>query len=391
MQKNHFRIDDSINAIEGLKCWGIKDGKNGLGIVVCDGKVAGVFTTNKIKAAPIIFTQKNIKKGIIRGLVVNSGNANAYTGEEGLKNTEKMAHFLASKLNCDKTEIAVCSTGIIGKQLDMGLIEKQIEEVYEKLESSREAALNFARSIMTTDSFPKEYAVKAGDCVIAGVAKGAGMISPSMQATMLAFIFTDAYFEPEELQEMISRVADMSFNVATVDGDTSTNDTLLIISTGKKRVERGVFERALFEVCFELSKMIVRDGEGATKVFEIHVMDAKSDEDAFKAAKTVANSLLVKTAIFGSDPNWGRIIAALGYSGVELTDRITLWFERDDERVYLLKEGVQTGLENEAARFLRDVDDFRICVSLHCGTGRGYAIGCDLTYDYVKLNAEYTT
>ncbi len=402
------RIDDSINAIDGLECWGIKEGKDGLGIVKCEGKISGVFTTNRIKAAPVIVTAEHVKGGSFKGLVVNSGNANAFTGEKGFENAKRMAEILASKLSCKPEEIAVCSTGVIGRQLKMGWIESKMEEVFARLENSREAAKNFVKAITTTDRFLKEYAVKVGDIIIAGVAKGAGMIAPSMKsattATMLAFLFTDADLEKTEMDGFLLNAVERSFNVATVDGDTSTNDTVLLISTGKKKVERDdkeLFRDALTHVCFQLAKMIVKDGEGATKVFEVHVKNARSDEEAFKAAKTIANSLLVKTAIFGCDANWGRIIAALGYSGIEITENITLWFEKDvesekngkkgNEKVYLLEKGVQTGFEDEASDFLRKTDDFRIIVELDVGDGKGYAIGCDLTYDYVKLNAEYTT
>ncbi len=386
------RIYDSINVIDGLKCWGIKEGKNGLGIVECEGKVSGVFTTNRIKAAPVLITAEHVRKGRFKGLVVNSGNANAFTGEKGLENAKRMAEILASKLSCNPDEVAVCSTGVIGRQLEMEWIESKIVEVFARLESSREAAKNFAKAITTTDRFLKEYAVKVGGAAIAGVAKGAGMIAPSMRsATMLAFLFTDADIDKTEMDELLIDAVERSFNVATVDGDTSTNDTVLLVSTGKKKVDKELFGNALTEVCFQLAKMIVKDGEGATKVFEVHVRNAKDDKDAFKAAKAVANSLLVKTAIFGCDANWGRIVAALGYSGIELTENITLWFENGSERVYLLREGKQTGLENAASEFLRKNDDFKVIIDLHLGNGKGYAIGCDLTYDYVKLNAEYTT
>ncbi|AGK60411.1 glutamate N-acetyltransferase/amino-acid acetyltransferase [Archaeoglobus sulfaticallidus PM70-1] len=383
-----LRLNDSINAITGLECYGVKEGKNGLGIVKCRGRVAGVFTENRIKAAPVMVTSEHIKNGWVEGIIVNSGNANAYTGEEGIKNAKRMAELLAEKIGCDAEKVAVCSTGVIGRQLDMEWIEKKVDEVYSRLSASRKSAEEFAKSIMTTDRYPKEFAVKFGDCIVAGVAKGAGMIAPNM-ATMLAFIFTNA--KVENLYDCLGYAVDRSFNVMTVDGDTSTNDTVLLISTDEVEVDEETFKLALKEVCFNLAKMIVRDGEGATKVFEVHVHGAKSDEDAFNLAKSVASSLLVKTAVFGCDPNWGRIIAALGYAGVDISEDITLIFENDDESIALLDEGKQTGRESEAEEFMRKNDDFRIAVRLKLGDGYGYAIGCDLTYDYVKLNAEYTT
>jgi glutamate N-acetyltransferase/amino-acid N-acetyltransferase len=375
--------------IEGVKCWGVKEGKNGLGIVVCKGKAAAVYTTNRIKAAPVLYNMSSLK-GEIEGIIVNSGNANAFTGKKGLENAKMMAEMLADRLGCDSTKIAVASTGVIGRQLDMKLIEMMFNEVYPKLSAGREAAEAFATAIMTTDRFPKLYSAKAGDAVVAGVAKGAGMMAPNM-ATMLAFIFTDADFRPDELQEMLKEAADRSFNVTVVDGDTSTNDMVLLVSTGRRKVDRKTFYNALLDVCVNLAKMMARDGEGATKLMEVVVKGAKNSEEAFKAAKTVASSLLVKTAVFGNDPNWGRIIAALGYSGIEVDEDITLDFVSDGRTVRLLEKGVATGKEGEAGELMKKSSEIRIVVDLHKGGGEGYAFGCDLTYDYVRLNAEYTT
>jgi glutamate N-acetyltransferase/amino-acid N-acetyltransferase len=383
-------IPHDFDTVNGLKFGGIKEGKNGLGVVLCSGNIAGVFTKNKIKSAPVILTSEHIKNGKVKGIVVNSGNANAYTGEEGLRNAERMAELLADRIGCKKEEVAVCSTGVIGYQLEMNWIEKKIDEVFRNLSSSKSAVIDFAKSIMTTDSFPKVCSVKVDSAVICGIAKGAGMIAPDM-ATMLAFIFTDAYFDSETLQSILREAVDVSFNTAIVDGDTSTNDTVLLISCGNKVVDRSKFQKALNEVCFKLAKMIVRDGEGATKVFEVHVINARDNESAFKGAKTIARSILVKTAIFGCDANWGRIISAIGYSGIEVTDNISIWFEARKERVTVLKNGKRTGNEPLASKLMRKNDDFKIFVDLHMGNGKGHAIGCDLTYDYVKLNAEYTT
>jgi glutamate N-acetyltransferase/amino-acid N-acetyltransferase len=386
------KINDSINAIGSLKCYGIKDAKAGLGIVVCRGTISGVFTKNRIKAAPVRITSEHVKRGKFRGLIVNSGNANAFTGEKGIEDARRMAELISLKLNCTPEEIAVCSTGVIGRRLDMEWIESRIDEVFSRLENSREAARKFASAITTTDRFPKEYAVRLDGAIIAGVAKGAGMIAPNL-ATMLSFIFTNAKLRKAEQDKALVKAVENSFNLATVDGDTSTNDTVLLVSTGEKEVDLDAFTEALTDVCFNLAKMIVKDGEGATRVFEVHVRNAKDDEEAKRAAKTVASSLLVKTAIFGCDPNWGRIIAALGYSGIETGENITLYFEDPKalERVYLLENGLQTGLEEIASNFLRKEDDFRIVIELEVGDGNGLAIGCDLSYEYVKINSEYTT
>jgi len=384
------RVDAGITDVDGVYCCGVKEGKYGLGIVKCKGKVAGVFTLNKIKAAPVIVTKEHIKGGEIEGIIVNSGNANAFTGEQGIKNAKRMAEILAEKLGTDPSKIAVASTGVIGVQLDMEWIEKTFEAIFPKLDSSRESSHNFAKAIITTDAFTKEYAVKTGDVIIAGVAKGAGMIAPNM-ATMLAFIFTDADFDSNELQEMLKIAVDRSFNVTVVDGDTSTNDMVLLVATGKKKVDRGIFQKGLNEVCINLAKMIARDGEGASKLIEVYVKGAKSEEDAFKAAKSVVSSILVKTAVFGNDPNWGRVVAAIGYSGAEVDEDLTLILEGDGESVILVDRGKNMDTRKKAKEIMRNSKEIKFIVDLHKGNAEGYAIGCDLTYDYVKLNAKYTT
>ncbi len=395
---NFIRMAESscmITAVEGVKCYGIKEGKYGLGVVVCKGKVAGVFTKNRFKAAPVIVTQEHVKSGEIEGIIVNSGNANAFTGEEGLKNAKKMAELLARKLGVPTHKIAVASTGVIGVQLDMDWIKRKFEDVFSKLGTSREHALSFARAIMTTDSFPKECLIETNGFKIAGVAKGAGMIAPNM-ATMLAFIFTDADFEPDELQEMLRKAVNKSFNVTVVDGDTSTNDMVLLVAMGKKRVNKKLFEQKLTELCINLAKMIARDGEGATKFMEVVVEGAKSDEEAFKAAKTVASSLLVKTALFGNDPNWGRIIAALGYSGIEVSENLDLSIKgfKDGKSVgvvELVRDGESMRSEEKAKELIKKSDEILFKINLKVGNGKGYAFGCDLSYDYVRINSEYTT
>lgn len=383
------RINGSIENIENLTFNGIKEGKNGLGIVVCKGNVAGVFTKNKIKAAPVKVTMDVVRNGEIEGLIVNSGNANAFTGDLGLENSKKMALLLAEKLEVDEKKIAVASTGVIGKQLDMSWISNRFEVVFKNLGNDRQKALAFAKSIMTTDKFVKECAFKVDDAIVAGIAKGAGMICPNM-ATMLAFIFTNAHFSSDELQLMLNKVVERTFNTTVVDGDTSTNDMVLLVSVGNKKVDSETFEKALNEVCFDLAKKIAKDGEGATKLIQVIVEGAKNDEDAFKAAKSIVSSLLVKTAIFGNDPNWGRIVAALGYSNAEVDENLTLAF-RNEEKVVLVERGKVLGNEEKARKLLEKSNEVQILIDLHKGNGKGFAIGCDLSYDYVKINAEYTT
>ncbi len=383
------RIDGSIENIENLTFNGIKEGKNGLGIVVCKGNVAGVFTKNKIKAAPVKVTMDVVRNGEIEGLIVNSGNANAFTGDLGLENSKKMALLLAEKLGVDEKKIAVASTGVIGKQLDMSWISNRFEVVFKNLGNNRQKALSFAKSIMTTDKFVKECAFKVDDAIVAGIAKGAGMICPNM-ATMLAFIFTNAHFSSDELQLMLNKVIERTFNTTVVDGDTSTNDMVLLASVGNKKVDSETFEKALNEVCFDLAKKIAKDGEGATKLIQVIVEGAKNDEDAFKAAKSIVSSLLVKTAIFGNDPNWGRIVAALGYSNAEVDEDLTLAF-KNEEKVVLVERGKVLGNEDKARKLLEKSNEVQILIDLHKGNGKGFAIGCDLSYDYIKINAEYTT
>lgn len=377
-----------ITGIEGVFCNGLKEKKYGLGIVRVKGNVAGVFTRNKIKAAPVLVCQENIREGKIDGLIVNSGNANAYTGEEGLKDAREMCRIAANLIKCDERRIAVASTGVIGRKLDLEWIREKAPIVYSGLGNSPQHAENFARAIITTDRFPKKaFSEKAR---IAAVAKGAGMISPNM-ATMLCFAFTSARFESGELYEILKGAVDRTLNRLIVDGDTSTNDTVLLISTGREKVDRDIFEFELEKVLYSIAKQIARDGEGSTKVFEVRVDGAQSDDDAEKIARAIARSLLVKTAIFGCDPNWGRIIAAVGYSGADVDERMTLTFSDGKREVVLVESGKATGMEEDARALMKSTEELVISLKLEKGNGKGRAIGCDLTYDYVRINAEYTT
>ncbi|MEM0350207.1 MAG: bifunctional ornithine acetyltransferase/N-acetylglutamate synthase [Archaeoglobaceae archaeon] len=369
----------------GVLCNGLKEGKMGLALAKFKGTVAGVFTNNKIKAAPVIVCKENISSGYVKGLIVNSGNANAYTGKEGLEDAREMCRIAGNLLNCDAREVAIASTGVIGRRLNMEWIRKKALEVFVGLGSSKDCVERFSKAIMTTDKFIKKaYSEKAK---ISAIAKGAGMICPNL-ATMLCFIFTSAKFEAGELYEIL-RNAVKPLNRLTVDGDTSTNDTVLLFALGKEKIARDIFEEELSKVCYNIARQIASDGEGATKVFEVIVKGAKSEMDAEIVAKTIANSLLIKTAIFGSDPNWGRIISAIGYSGAEIDEVITIAFENEKKRVTLVEKGVITGKEEEAREIMKG--NFRIIVDLHKGTYEDFAIGCDLSYDYVKINSEYTT
>ncbi|MET1125053.1 MAG: bifunctional ornithine acetyltransferase/N-acetylglutamate synthase [Archaeoglobaceae archaeon] len=370
----------------GVLCNGIKEGRYGLAMAKCSGNVAAVFTRNSLRAAPVVVCEEHVSDGRIEGLIVNSGNANAFTGEEGYRDAKEMCEIAASLLGCDARDIAVASTGVIGRRLDMDWIRRSAAKVAANLGSSYKHAENFARAITTTDRFIKK--ASHAEAKIAAVAKGAGMIAPNM-ATMLCFIFTTASFDSGELYEMLKDAVDASFNRLTVDGDTSTNDTVLLVSTMKENVPRDVFEEGLREVCLNLAHQIARDGEGATRVFRVRVLGAESEEEANTVAKAVASSLLVKTAVFGRDPNWGRIVAAVGYS-TKASERLSICF-RGDEEVWLVVDGRATGREEDARKLMERCEEFEILVDLNKGGAEGLAIGCDLSYDYVRLNSSYTT
>jgi len=357
--------------------------------------VAGVFTTNKIKAAPVLLCQNRIARGNSQALVVNSGCANACTGQSGAANAEQMAVSAARKLGIDASDVMVASTGVIGTQLPMEKIERSID----RIEMSPDGGHNLAQAIMTTDTVPKEIAVEfefeGKKITLGGVAKGAGMIHPNM-ATMLCFLTTDAAIEQNFLQEMLQRAVDVSFNMITVDGDTSTNDTVLLMANGvagngtlhKDDPDAVVFQNALDDVCIDLARCIARDGEGSTKLIEAIVEGALSDVDARLAARTIVGSPLVKTAVYGSDPNWGRVVAAAGRSGAELVEsKVDLYLDE----LCLMQAGSPLSFDVEMAQALMKKENvcFRICLNL--GDGRATAWGCDLTEQYIALNGDYTT
>ncbi len=379
---------------ELVRCNGVKEGKMGLGVVVCEGNATGVFTKNKFKSPSVIVTEEHLRRGYVEGIIANSGNANAFTGKRGYDNAKRMCELLAEKLKTEVESVAVASTGVIGVQLDMNWIEEKFEVVYEGLGSGKDKAMAFARSIMTTDKFPK-FASYKEDFKIAGVCKGAGMIHPNM-ATMLAFIFTDAKFEPDELKGMLRTAVKYSFNTISVDGDMSTNDMVLLIAKGECEVSRDRFLKGLKKVCIDLAKQIVRDGEGASKVIKVTILNAKNEEEAFRGARAVVSSTLVKTAVFGNDPNWGRVIASLGYSGIDVNENLDLkllGFKNGCKvgEVELVLNGNGLGNEGIARRIMENSDEIEFVIDLKLGEGSGYAYGCDLTYDYVRLNSEYTT
>lgn len=360
---------------------------------------AGVFTTNKVKAAPVIVSQKHLAQGVIQGIIANSGNANACTGEKGLADAEKMAELVAEALKTKKEYIVVASTGVIGFPLPMEKVEEGIKAAAKEL--SPQGGLAAAEAIMTTDTFPKQLAVtieiQGKQVTIGGMAKGSGMIHPNM-ATMLGFLTTDGAIAQEDLYLMLKKAVDQSFNMITVDGDTSTNDMVTILANGlagNSPIKSGTpegdeFQSALNFLTGSLAKAIAKDGEGATKMVEVQVKNALSPEDAQKAAMAIATSSLVKTAIFGEDANWGRIIAAIGYSGAEIEpEKIDISLASSAGEEKMAENGGGLAFDEAKAKKILEEKEIIILVDLKIGKEEALAWTCDFSYDYVKINASY--
>lgn len=377
-----------------------KSGKPDLALIYSEtpARCAGVFTTNRVVAAPLLLSMPRIKAGFCQAVLVNSGNANACTGAGGLDDARRCSELAAKALGIGEELVAVSSTGVIGARLPLEKFEKHVPLLPGNL--SFEGIEGVAQAMMTTDLFPKisvargEVAGRAYSMV--GVAKGAGMIHPNM-ATMLAFVCTDALVSPRVIEDALRRGVDNSFNCITVDGDTSTNDMVLLLANGAAGTaeivigtpEAEAFASNLQEVLLALAKMIVRDGEGATKLVQIRVRGAATVADARLAARSVATSSLVKTAFFGEDANWGRIIAAVGYSGAHIDpDRVAIYFND----VLVVRSGISTGkeLEDQATAILK-TPEFAVTIELNQGDGAASYYTSDLTYDYVKINAAYRT
>jgi glutamate N-acetyltransferase/amino-acid N-acetyltransferase len=373
-------------------------GRIDLGVIVADRPVAaaGVFTTNRVKAAPVIVTQEHIRRGRLQAVTANSGSANCFTGKAGIKLARDSCAALAAGIGCAPELVAPCSTGVIGHLYDFEKYRGGIRDAVAAL--SPGALQNFARAVMTTDTHPKIASARlnlgGAEVTVAGCAKGAGMIEPKM-ATMLAFIVTDAAVNAPELKRTLKRALPSSFNAITVDGDMSTNDTLLLMASGAAgatrtlgRRELAAFGEAVTAVASALARELVRDGEGATKLVTIEVRGARSAADADRIARQIANSPLVKTAFFGCDPNFGRIVMAAGKAGVAL----------DLERLEVRMAGIpiashgalHTGALADAAARMKD-REFALTIDLKLGKSRASIMTCDFSYDYVKINAEYTT
>ena len=354
---------------------------------------AGLFTRNKVTAAPVKLCRARLDNPL-RAILVNSTNANACTGKEGYSAAEALTSDIARLLGIPAESVIMSSTGIIGHQLPLEKMKKNHQLRVEGL--SPEGGASIPEAIMTTDTFPKSCAcsfeTSLGTFTLAGTAKGSGMIAPNM-ATMLAFLITDAPVDALKLRELFSQKVRVSLNAITVDGDTSTNDTALILSPAEDSPlsdaeDLAAFEEALGYVLDELAGMLVRDGEGATKTVSIHVTGAKTDDDADRMARAIANSALVKTAFFGEDPNWGRIAVAAGYSGAELEEeKLSISFGD----ITLLKKGRPVSYEEKALARLMTEKEITVTVDLDLGTGEYTMRTTDFSYDYVKINAEYTT
>ncbi len=391
-------IKGGICAVKGVRAGGIKPGKMGIAVIQAEGNAAGAYTRNKVIAAPLVVTRDRISRtGKLAGIIVNSGNANAFTGLQGLADARIMASTLASKLGIDEELVGVASTGIVGRKLDTGWISANIQDALKSMGEDEDASMRAARAIMTTDTVPKEIAIEMDSGIrIAGIAKGSGMIEPNM-GTMLAFIYTDADITSKTLHSCLSTAVDKSFNMVVVDGDTSTNDMVLLTATARSGISPQIndFQAGLELVMTELARMIAIDGEGASKLIESKVTGASTVQDAQLVAKAIVRSPLVKSAIFGQDPNWGRIVVAAGYSGADIDqEKISLSFSAGTEVVELVREGRVLSNNEEDLSSLMSImsqDEIFIIVDLGMGDKTATAWGCDLTYDYVRINAEYTT
>ena len=401
-------VGGGFSIIDNIKVSGACEGKYGVTVILSPNSSASAFfTTNKVVAASVTYTKNVVKNGIVSAVFVNSGNANCFTGEKGIEDCHELVNLVSKDLNIPNDEIAICSTGVIGREMPMDIISKVAYESISKLGSNPENSLAAAKAIMTTDTFPKEEAVEItltnGEIVkIAGIAKGSGMIAPDM-ATMLSFIVTDAVISKNAIKKALKTAVELSFNMIVVDGDESTNDTCLMMANGASGVnvesDDGIdtnFQEGLNHLCINLAKKMARDGEGASKFIEANVCGAKSFEDAKLAAKSIVTSPLFKSAVFGGDPNWGRIVSAIGYSGCDLNpDIVTIAIADDDDEVDLVRKGEILAFENttylERAEKIMQSKNIAVNIDMFLGDGEATAWGCDLTYDYVKINAEYTT
>ena len=397
-------FEGGVTSAKGFKASGVfaglKKARKDMAMIVseCEAVAAGTYTTNKVKAAPVLWDMKLTGQGKARAVVVNSGNANACTGEQGLKDAEEMASYAAGLLSTEKELVLVASTGVIGVNLDMAKIKKGEELLVQSLSDDWKDA---AQAILTTDTFAKTAAssVEIGGktVTIGGMSKGSGMIHPNM-ATTLSFITTDAAISHDVLQSLLGKTVDDTYNMISVDGDTSTNDSVLVLANGmagNAEIRKGSAEEAVFEEAFRyvlgtLARMIARDGEGATRFIEMTVKGARTKEDAKTLARSVVSSSLVKAAFFGSDANWGRILCAMGYSGADFDpDIVDLSFVSPKGSIEVLSGGHPVPFDEDKAKEILLEKEVGAVADCHQGDGEASAWGCDLTYDYVKINGDY--
>lgn len=404
------KIKAGITAPKGFQAAGlragIKAGKTNKDMALIYSEkpavCAGTFTRNIVKAAPVLWDQEIVsRQKNAQAVVINSGIANACTGKEGYDNCRKEAETMAALLQIAPEQVLICSTGVIGAQLNMEVIQEGIHLLAEAKESSAQAAEAAAEAILTTDTHKKEYAVTCeigGKTVtIGGMCKGSGMIHPNM-GTMLAFVTSDVSIEQPLLQQMLKEEVEDTFNMVSVDGDTSTNDTCLVLCNGMAENERlteesgelPVFRKALREVLTYLAKQIAGDGEGCTRLFEVICCGAATREEAKIISKSVVCSSLTKAAVFGKDANWGRILCAMGYSGATFDpEKVDITLESERGSLSIVKEGIATDYSETYATEILSANPVRAIVDLHQGEEKAAAWGCDLTYEYVKINADY--
>ena len=403
------KIDGGVTAAKGFlaahTAAGIKyQGRDDMAMIYSKvpAVAAGTFTRNVVKAAPVKWDQQVVwESPFVQAVVMNAGIANACTGQEGMGYCKETADAAGSALGIPSQAVLVASTGVIGMQLPMDRLRAGIGAMVPKLEDTRQAAAAAAQAIMTTDTHKKEaavtFTVDGKTVTVGGMSKGSGMIHPNM-CTMLAFITTDLAISHELLQEALSSVVDDTYNMISVDGDTSTNDTCLVLANGmagnteitEKNADYQAFVEVLFEVNKTLAKMMAGDGEGATALFEVKVINASSKAEAVTLAKSVVTSSLTKAAIYGHDANWGRILCALGYAGVDFDpEKVDLYFESSNGRLKIIENGVATGYSEEEATKILTADAVTAICDMKQGDAEATAWGCDLTYDYVKINADY--
>lgn len=402
-------IDGGVTAAKGFLAAGLaagikKGNKKDMAMIYSSTPcmAAGTFTTNLVKASPVKWDQEIVyHQPSAQAVVINSGVANACTGSEGMECCQMTAQEAAKVLNIEPTQVLVASTGVIGQQLPMDQIREGVRNLAPLLSGAREASALAAQAIMTTDTVPKEVAVTVelgGRTVtIGGMCKGSGMIHPNM-CTMLSFVTTDAAISREMLQKALSDVVKDTYNMVSVDGDTSTNDTVLLLANGMAEnpeitedcKDYETFKEALLYVNTCLAKKIAGDGEGATALFEVKVVGAENKEQAVTLAKSVITSNLTKAAIFGHDANWGRILCAMGYSGAQFDpDRVDLYFESAAGKLQIIENGVAVDYSEEEATRILSEKEVTAVADLKAGDAKATAWGCDLTYDYVKINADY--